>query len=347
MYRCCELVHPYQSNCFPVENGRAIIYNRFCSKSKVREGMKMQFSSHALIGEIQTLDLQFMGLSGTIAAYLIIHPHGAVLIESGPGSTIPALTSELDRFGLSPSDISDVLVTHIHLDHAGAAGWLASQGARIHVHPVGAPHLLNPEKLLNSAARIYGEMMDTLWGEFLAVPEDKLVIIPPGETVEIEGLAIQALDTPGHAEHHYVYLYRDVCFSGDIGGVRLSGCRHLRVPMPPPEFHLEKWRDSLQILEQAKFSQIAPTHFGLFSDPDWHLGALKKGLDEAEAWMQAVMPFDPPLETLTAQFMDWARDRSLAEGLDPEMLGPYEAANPSWMSSSGIQRYWRKFRQAK
>ena len=126
-------------------------------------------------GTIDTLDLNFCGFAGAIAAYLISHAHGAVLVECGPGSTVAALWKRrCSGMGLKTGDITDVLLTHIHLDHAGAAGWLARQGARIHVHPVGAPHLINPEKLLASASRIYGDSMQTLWGDFLPVPEDHL-----------------------------------------------------------------------------------------------------------------------------------------------------------------------------
>ena len=293
---------------------------------------------------IHTLDLNFMGVPGTIAAYLIPHPHGAVLVESGPGSTIPALEDRLAAHHLNVKDITDVLLTHIHLDHAGAAGWLARQGARIHVHPVGAPHLLDPEKLLASAARIYGDQMDIMWGEFLSVPEERLSVLQDGEEIEIEGLHFRPIDTPGHAEHHFAYLFGDVCFSGDIGGVRLAGPRHVRLPMPPPEFHLEKWRESLKKLSQEDFSRIVPTHFGIFSDPDWHLSALAKTLNEIDEWMEATLPSDPPFEELNDEFLDWTRRRSLEEGLEPELIEAYETANPSWMSTYGIQRYWRKYR---
>lgn len=298
--------------------------------------------------QIQTLDLNFLGIPGTIAAYLIPHPHGAILIECGPGSTIPALQAALGEHGLTPGDISDVFLTHIHLDHAGAAGWLARQGARIHVHPVGAPHMLQPDKLLASAARIYGEQMDALWGEFLPVPADKLIVMQDGENAEIEGICLRALDTPGHANHHYAYIYEDICFSGDIGGVRLPGPAHLRLPMPPPELNLEKWRASLEKLKQeylaGNYTRIAPTHFGIFKDTDWHLAALFDMLDEIEAWMEAVMPDRPGLDVLSDRFLEWSQERSLSQGINQELLQAYEAANPSWMSAQGLQRYWKKFR---
>ena len=298
--------------------------------------------------QVHILDLNFMGIPGTIAVYLIRHSHGAILIECGPGSTLPALQAALHQHGLASKDVTDVFLTHIHLDHAGAAGWLARQGARIHVHPVGAPHLIQPDKLLASAARIYGDTMEDLWGEFLPVPADKIIVMQNGETAEIEGVCIRALDTPGHANHHFAYIYEKTCFSGDIGGVRLPGPAHIRLPMPPPEFNLEKWRASLQYLRRefdaGSYSHIAPTHFGIYSDPNWHLATLFNALDEIEAWMEAIMPAGPSPEQLNAEFLDWYGQLALKHGITQELLQGYEVAIPSWMSAQGIQRYWQKYR---
>lgn len=303
----------------------------------------MPKTSRLQLSSIHALDLNFLDLPGAIAAYLIPHREGAILVESGPGSTIPALESGLDTHGYRVSDISDVFLTHIHLDHAGAAGWLAHQGARIHVHPVGAPHLLNPEKLLASAARLYGDNMESLWGEFLPVPEERLSVLQDNEEVEVFGLRLRALDSPGHASHHYAYIFEDVCFSGDIGGIRIANQRHLRPPMVPPEFNLEQWRASLDRLQRESFTRIAPTHFGLYSDPDWHLAALGKALDQVEAWMQATLPSDPPLETVDEAFQNWIVGCAQSDGVPSEIQTVYEAAIPSWMSAQGIYRYWHKF----
>ena len=307
-------------------------------------------STQTINGAIQTLDLNFQGFAGAIAVYLIPHTHGAVLVECGPGSTRAALEASLQAHGLTANEITDVLLTHIHLDHAGAAGWMARQGARIHVHPVGAPHLINPEKLLSSAARIYGDQMQSLWGDFLPVPEDRLITHQDDEVIEIEGLRFQALDTPGHAYHHFAYLYQEVCFTGDIGGVRMGGTRHLRLPMPPPEFNLELWRKSIRRLQseyqRGAFTRIAPTHFGLFDDTAWHLKAVEQALDEVEAWILQVMPANPSTEELKELFGQWTLERSQQYGLEPGLLGPFEAANPSWMSAYGIHRYWHKVRNA-
>jgi glyoxylase-like metal-dependent hydrolase (beta-lactamase superfamily II) len=291
-----------------------------------------------------TLDLNFQGKTQTIASYLIRHSTGVVLIESGPGSSIKGLEAGLALNKLSVSDVTHVLLTHIHLDHAGAAGWLARKGAQIYVHPVGAPHMLNPDKLLASAARIYGDQMERLWGEFLSVPENQLNIPKDEEEIVIGGLHFTAIDTPGHANHHYAYLFEDICFSGDIGGVRIPGFQYLRVPMPPPELDFGKWRESIVRLKKVKFKKIAPTHFGIFDDPEWQLTAVEKDLDEAERWLERMMPARPEIELLRQQFTDWMNEQGLHQGLSKDVVRAYELANPPGMSADGLQRYWNKYR---
>jgi len=295
--------------------------------------------------QVFTLDLSFQGMPRTIACYLIPHPQGVILVESGPGSTLPALEKGLAQLGFGFTDVTDVLLTHIHLDHAGAAGWLARQGARIYVHAVGAPHMLDPEKLLKSAARIYGEMMESLWGEFLPVPAKKLTILADGDEIEIEGLVFRALDTPGHATHHMAYLFEDLCFSGDIGGVRLPGPPFLRLPTPPPEFHIESWRESIARLQDAGFERIAPTHFGIYEDADWHLATLERTLNQLEGWIETTLPHIPEREALREPFFAWETSRCAAAGLAGERLHAYSLAMPLGMGADGIWRYWDKFRQ--
>jgi glyoxylase-like metal-dependent hydrolase (beta-lactamase superfamily II) len=292
------------------------------------------------------LDLNFQGRPHAIASYLIRHADGAVLIESGPGSTLPALQAGLANEGLSPRHVTHVLLTHIHLDHAGAAGWLAQQGAKIYVHRVGAPHMLNPEKLIASATRIYGERMESLWGEFLPVPESQLVVPNDGEEIIVGDLKFIPINTPGHAEHHYAYLFEDICFSGDVGGVRIPGYQYLRVPMPPPELHLERWHESIARLRKEKFSQIAPTHFGIFNDVAWHLREVENGLDSASRWLEDVMPSDPSIEQMRQSYSEWIMGEGKHVGLDEEVTRAYELANPLGMSADGLLRYWKKVRNA-
>jgi glyoxylase-like metal-dependent hydrolase (beta-lactamase superfamily II) len=293
---------------------------------------------------IYTIDLNFQGIPNTIASYVIAHAKGVILIESGPGSTLPELERGLVKYGFSLADVTDVLLTHIHLDHAGAAGALARRGVQVHVHEVGAPHMVDPEKLLKSATRIYGEMMGPLWGEFLPVAEDKLNILSGDGEIEIQGLPIRHLDTPGHAFHHMAYVYEGTCFSGDVGGVRLPGPTFLRLPTPPPEFHIESWRESIAKLRAENFARIAPTHFGIFDNADQHLVILEQTLNAVERWMEATLPDTSSREELHKPFSDWENARCAAVGLDQEILQGYSLAMPLGMGADGIWRYWDKFR---
>ena len=295
---------------------------------------------------IYTLDLNFQGIPETIASYLIPHSQGVILVESGPGSTLPSLEKSLAKYGATFADITHVLLTHIHLDHAGAAGWLARQGAQIYVHEIGAPHMINPEKLIKSATRIYGEKMDSLWGEFLPVPEEKISILTGDGELQIGGLHFRYLDTPGHAYHHMAYIFEETCFSGDVGGVRLPGPPFLRLPTPPPEFHIESWRESIKKLKNAAPAQIAPTHFGIFRNADWHLDMLEQTLNDVELWMEATLPTIPEKEALRDPFTGWELNRCKTAGMDSATLHAYSLAMPLDMGADGIWRYWDKFRTA-
>ena len=291
---------------------------------------------------IVTLDLNFQGRPHAIAAYLIRHGDAVILIESGPGSTQAALQTALAQEGLSAADVTHVLLTHIHLDHAGAAGWLAQQGAEIYVHPIGAPHMLNPEKLIASATRIYGDRMESLWGEFLPVPQNQLKTPNDAEAIRIGSAEFIPLNTPGHAEHHYVYLFEDIAFCGDVGGVRIPGYQYLRVPMPPPELHIERWHASIARIRKEKPARIAPTHFGIFDDVEWQLREVEKGLDSAARWLDATMAAEPSIEQMRQSYTDWIMAEGEQIGLDAEAVKAYELANPLGMSADGLLRYWKK-----
>jgi glyoxylase-like metal-dependent hydrolase (beta-lactamase superfamily II) len=292
------------------------------------------------------IDLNFQNKTQAIASYLIKQADAAVLIESGPGSTLSALEAGLAKEGLTPRDITHVLLTHIHLDHAGAAGWFSRQGAEIYVHPNGAAHMLDPEKLIASATRIYGDRMQTLWGEFLPVEPDQLKVPQDAQEISIGKLKFTAINTPGHAEHHYCYVFEDVCFSGDVGGVRIPGFPYLRAPMPPPELHFGRWRESLARLRTLKFLRIAPTHYGIYDDADWHLNELQKNLDAAETWLSTLMPADPSIEELREQFAKWMQEQAAAQGLSEDAVKAYLLANPPGMSADGLMRYWKKVKLA-
>jgi glyoxylase-like metal-dependent hydrolase (beta-lactamase superfamily II) len=287
---------------------------------------------------IVTLDLDFQGKTKAIASYLIRHDDALILVECGPGSTLPTLEAGLAKEGLSTRNITHVLLTHIHLDHAGAAGFLSRQGAN------GAPHMLNPEKLIASATRIYGDRMQTLWGEFLPVVEDQLTVTQDEQEIAIGNLKILPLHTPGHAEHHCCYLFEDVCFTGDVGGVRIPGYQYMRAPMVPPELHFPKWLATIARLRSLGFKRIAPTHFGVFDDAEWHLNELQKILEETEKWLEQIMPADPPIDELRAKYEAWMQEQSDAQRLSEDVVRAYTLANPLGMGADGMMRYWKKVR---
>jgi glyoxylase-like metal-dependent hydrolase (beta-lactamase superfamily II) len=300
-----------------------------------------------MMDRLETLDLQFQDRPQTIAAYLLPHDDGTALIETGPGSTFPMLQAQLADHGLTPADITEVLLTHIHLDHAGAAGHLAQHGATIYAHHVGVPHLADPEKLLSSAERIYGDDMDRLWGDMHPVPEDQLVALDDEDTVALGDKEALTLDTPGHASHHMSYVVGDVCFTGDVGGVRLPGETYVELPLAPPDIQLDHWRESLARLRVATdrhdLTHLAPTHFGVHDDVSAHLDRLEGVIDAADAWTAETLPeLSEDDETLREAVTEWMHDLAVAHGVDEATWECYELANPSWMAALGLKRYWRK-----
>jgi len=298
-----------------------------------------------LNNKIHTIDLEFQGVPKTIGAFLIRHSNGGALIECGPGSTLPALIQGLADHNLGPDQITDVFLTHIHLDHAGSAGWWAKQGAKIHVHEVGAVHMLKPEKLLSSARRIYGEMMDQLWGQFLPVAPDKINVLSDNQVIQVYDRTIRALDTPGHANHHMSYLLDEVCFSGDVGGVHLQGIPVVRLPTVPPEFSPNKWRKSIQRFKTENIKTYATTHYGIHENAAWHLNAIEHALDQIETWILKNISMETTREEVRLKYSNWNKQVSEKAGIPDTIIGAYDMAISSQMSADGIYRYWQKMQQ--
>jgi glyoxylase-like metal-dependent hydrolase (beta-lactamase superfamily II) len=283
-----------------------------------------------------------LGLSHAIAAYLVDGPEGPVLVESGPSTTLDHLRLALDAHGYKPADVRHVLLTHIHLDHAGAAGWWARQGAHIYVHHLGVPHLVDPSRLLASARRIYGDQMDRLWGEVLSVPPARLTALYDGDQVTVAGLTFTAIDTPGHASHHHTYRLGDVAFAGDVAGIRLPGVRLVSVPTPPPEFDLATWHQSIARLLQEDLSIIYPTHFGAVEAVREHLTILDGLLDQAASFVGERFQAGVERDDLVRQYVAWDRARARELQISDEEFQRYQATNPHSMSVDGLLRYWRK-----
>lgn len=231
------------------------------------------------------IDLNF-GLPEVLGSYLLLGDRPA-LVETGPTTCLAALEEGLGEHGLRLEDLEAVAVTHIHLDHAGAVGVLCRRNPRLRVfvHPVGAPHLADPSRLLRSAQRIYGPLMETLWGEVAPVPPDRITVVRDGETFPLAGRVLRAVDTPGHASHHHVYVDEGsgVAFTGDAAGISLPGCPVVRPPTPPPDLDLELWEGTLDRLERLELRRLCLTHFGVRDDPPTVLSELRRRLREVEA----------------------------------------------------------------
>ena len=292
--------------------------------------------------QIYPLDLNFQDTPQSIAAYLVVGPGGPVLVETGPASTLGALKARLTEHGYTPTDVRHVLVTHIHLDHAGAAGWWARQGADVYVHHVGARHLVDPSRLLTSAKRIYADAMDRLWGVTLPAPAERIRSLQDGDTIEAAGLTFVALDTPGHATHHLVYRLGDVAFTGDAAAVRLPGNPFISLPAPPPEFNRDAWQSTLARLLGEGFSTIYPTHFGPLNNVREHLETLADLIDRSAEFVRTRMEAGLERNAVAEEYLGWVRERAYAQGLSGDEFRRYEVANPTSMSVDGMMRYWRR-----
>ena len=291
---------------------------------------------------IHILDLQFLNQPHGIASYLIRGPAGNVLIESGPGSTLAGMHAALARHGLQPADIGDILLTHIHLDHAGAAGWWAEQGARIHVHHLGAPHLIEPARLLASARRIYGADMDRLWGQFVPVSAHKVYAHHDADVIEVGGLRFIAHDTPGHARHHLVYALDDIAFTGDLTAIRLIDVPHVRLATPPPEFEPEVWLDSIARMRALNFSRIYLTHFGPRDNVSEHWDTTANLLPQYAERVRAGLERGLDRDALLDDLQLWEEARLRADAVPTDRWPTFAGLAPVSMNLSGLLRYWRQ-----
>jgi len=293
---------------------------------------------------IDIIDLHFQGQPQVIASYVLRGPRGVALIETGPASSYAALKAGLAALGIELAQVTDILVTHIHLDHAGAAGWLAQEtGATVHVHAVGAPHLVDPGKLLASAGRIYGAEMDRLWGETIPVPASQVRAVADGEVIDAAGLRVTAVDTPGHAWHHLAYVWQGLCFTGDVAAVHFPALPHVRVPTPPPEIDLAAWRDSLARLAGLRPDQLLPTHFGPVSEePGVHLQTVEAQLASAADFVRAHWQAGQANEAIIDAYKPWIAAHALADGVDAAAATRFELIVPSEMCVQGLVRYFQK-----
>lgn len=291
--------------------------------------------------EIQTLDLEFHGTSVLIASFLVPADGGFVLFESGPASGVDALERQVEDAGFTMDDLRAVFVTHVHLDHSGGAGVLARRsGCAVYCHPAGQEHLANPaKKLLPSAERLYGDMMEPLWGTTVGVPEDHLNAVAHSETVTVGDLEVSAWHTPGHAIHHVAWQVEDAIFTGDVGGVRFPGATHVLPPMPPPDIDVDEWKRSLDILRGLEPRRLLLTHFGAFDDPARHLDELEGRLDRWTRLARDTVDAGGDRAAL-AEYLVSLDDREMdTTGMPADARERYRRLCPMEGNSAGLYRY--------
>jgi glyoxylase-like metal-dependent hydrolase (beta-lactamase superfamily II) len=293
---------------------------------------------------IHTLDLRFQNIPGLIAAFLIENGGEYALIETGPGSTLETLRAAIREVGVDESAIKKVFVTHIHLDHAGAAGWFAQQGATVYCHPNATRHLVDPSKLIDSARMVYGALMDSLWGDMLPAPAERVVALQDNECVRLGEIEIIAWDTPGHARHHHAFVIGDVCFAGDVAGMRLERSRYLSVTAAPPQFDPVAYVQSLDRLMAANFSMLYLTHFGTVSDVAWHLAIYRQRVREVFERVAAGYREGISIEENRVRYAAAEHQIALQAGVSEELWRKGEDANVTSMCADGVRLYCEKGR---
>jgi glyoxylase-like metal-dependent hydrolase (beta-lactamase superfamily II) len=279
-------------------------------------------------GAPDPMDLHHEGAERVIGIYLLETEDGLALQDCGPSSDIIALKTQLAERGLVLADVRHLLLSHIHLDHAGAAGTLVREhpGLQVHVSEIGAPHLVDPSRLESSARRLYGDDFDRLWGELAPVPKENVHVVSSSV------LGLECFPSPGHASHHVCYVDGEgTLYAGDAAGVRSMPDRHILPVAPPPEVDLEAWERTIDELELRAPQRLALIHFGVVDQPRDHLRRLRRQL---RLWGQRVR-----------QGMDEEAFVAAARADLEEDVGDapyYERAAPFWQSYLGLKRYWDK-----
>jgi glyoxylase-like metal-dependent hydrolase (beta-lactamase superfamily II) len=276
------------------------------------------------------LDLLHLCTERVIGSYLVDTDDGLALFDCGPASTVVTLKERLAERGVALADVRHLLLSHIHLDHAGAAGVLVREhtGLQVHVSERGAPHLVDPTRLEASARRLYGPGFDELWGELAPVPAGNVHVA--GDSV----LGLECFPAPGHASHHVVYVDGDgTALCGDAAGARIDPAALVLPPTPPPDVDVTAWHETIAELERRGPERLALVHFGVFEDVARHLDALREVLDDWAAQVSRGDDEDTFVATQAGRF---------ATVEDGAARSAYEQAMPLWQSYAGLRRWAEK-----
>jgi len=297
--------------------------------------------------DLVLIDVHYHQTAQVIGCYLLLGDVPA-LVETGPASTVETLLDGVRQAGLDPARLRAVAVTHIHLDHAGGAGTLARRFPHldVYVHPVGAPHLIDPERLVASARRLYGDDFDRLFGEVAPIPEERVKVLDDGEMVTLGSRRLQALDTPGHAKHHHVYWDASAAdlFTGDAAGVALPGSRYVRAPTPPPELDIPAWAQTLAKMRRLQPKRLLLTHFGPHTWVEDLLAQFEENLYGNLHMVRDALAAGEDEDVITARLRNAAL-RAIETRDGPGASARYEVIMPIRQSALGLIRYIQKTEQ--
>lgn len=288
------------------------------------------------------IDTKMHGMEGITGCFVVRGSERTALVETGPKSSLEHVLKGLEDAGVDALDW--IVVTHIHLDHAGAAGTLAARfpTARVAVHEVGAPHLADPSKLWSSAARIYGERMDELWGGIDPIDPERITALTGGDEIDLGGRKLTAHDTPGHARHHHTYVddATGIAFTGDAMGVRLADVGVVRPATPPPEFDLEDAIASIEKIRALGASELWLTHFGSQKpqSQDEVCDEAVTALRSWAEWVKDARASTEDLDEIAAQVQKRAEE-DLGGRLTPDAIDRMEQTTSYWMNTWGYVRY--------
>lgn len=293
---------------------------------------------------IEPIDLGYLGLEGAASAWLVrAESRGVrrtVLVESGPMACLPRLEQALRRRGIAPQEIEAVLVTHVHLDHAGAAGGFAARGAAIAVHPRGARHLADPSRLVASARSVHGEAFERFHGTPRPCAEARLVEVGDGGAFEAGPLRFEAIATPGHAVHHHAWAIAGAegleIFSGDAAAMRLPGCEAISLPTPPTAFDPRSWDRSLARLAALRPRRLRLTHGGTVEDPAAWIDAVRRRLAEETSRLRELAA-EEDRDAAAARYLRWLRERAEASGASPETIAGFVTPGFAAMNLEGAR----------
>lgn len=292
------------------------------------------------------VSLPFLGEHEIIGSYLLARENELAIIDPGPESMLEDLLASIREAGFDPQDVTHVLATHVHLDHAGAAGSLVRQlpKAQVYVHSKGAPHLIDTSKVVASAARIYGERMRPLWGEIEPAPAERVRTLEGGDVLKVAGRRLEVHYTPGHAVHHVIYFdaHSGELFAGDVAGVRLPGVDYVKPPTPPPDLDLEAWSDSIGLIRSLRPDVLYIGHYGAVKDIGQHFGRLREKLHDWGEFVLAQMRKSKNEAEIIALLIEHTQPELQRVARDPHELQRYEIASNYPMTVQGYMRYWKK-----